>query len=842
MKKTKFCCGLIIRKCCLLALFLVLEVILCSLSSTVVFAEEAEDEVVTNIRDSQIAAPELVAEEDAETLVGGIDGSEAYAISAWYMAAKEEAKKADHVIGSDPEIGDIFGYGTLPYSRVNYYKVILPGETIAILPELDLGDGVQGGISWFSFTIWQMDECMVNTDFLVRSTPARTSLTPIETRTLSVPYGDRVIDHPDDPSEPGPGAITDVTYTSLYRNDTGLPIVLNGARGGYFEEYTGCGLIEGLRDHLWTNFQGEGRIYDKTTLIFAEPYYDFVVDKAATYGVYAYMRNDLDFSTLTWPDPLSGYTLRYYIDGKDHTYEFPIPQLASYSFDFYENYEGGDFRPDERGFVSDNVFKYAFNFETRSHEFGQPNIGDYLRNQYLRPVLRPWPTLSFDAQGGTIDGEATKFVKFTDWDTVMVLKDFAPNDPVREGYNFLGWCMNPDDPEETLIDEIASGSGDTRHQVVYAVWEEKKDISQASVSGVSLSYGYSGKAYTPVLNLSLDGVALNKDVDYSVEYANNTEPGTATITITGIGNYKGVRIKRFEIVDCVSKIIDGKTYQFIPKNNSKTAVCSYSGKMVNNTRVYITNRSGSEAMKFKAVRNSDGTWKFINAKCELALAVQQNSKAAGKGLVLYQQTDKEAQNWKLSKKSDNSFAIINAVSRLSVAMSDASAAKGTTLSMAETASSGLQRFYIAETDPVSNSYSGVFGVKAAKDRKFGLSIASSSKADGANVNLYTYSNTAAKRFQLLYSGGEYYRIMNKNSGLVLTVKENAKADGTNVIQSAWAAQSGQRWKVIKNPDGTVTLKNALGTVLHLSSNKTVNGANVIAKKAANTSAQRWYLQ
>lgn len=372
--------------------------------------------------------------------------------------------------------------------------------------------------------------------------------------------------------------------------------------------------------------------------------------------------------------------------------------------------------------------------------------------------------------------------------------------------------------------------------------KKKQDISKASIAGVSLSYGYSGKAYTPKMTVKVNGLVLTEDKDYTVRFSNNKNPGIATITLTGKGDYTGTRTKTFEIVDCVSSVVSGRTYQLIPKNNSATAVCSFSGKMVNNTKVYITDRSESEAMKFKAVKNSDGTWKFINAKCELALAVQQNSTEVGKGLVLYDQTTRTAQNWKLSKKSDNSFAIINAVTGYSIAMSDESAVKGTTLSMAETASIGLQRFYIAETSAVSAPFDGTKSVRASKDKNYALNIASSSKEDGANVNLYSYSNANEKKFRIMYSGGGYYRLVNVNSGLCLTVKGNTKTDGTNVIQSKWAAQSGQRWKITNNSDGTVTLTNALGTVLHLNGNKIANSTNVLAKKAATTTAQKWYLQ
>ena len=175
-------------------------------------------------------------------------------------------------------------------------------------------------------------------------------------------------------------------------------------------------------------------------------------------------------------------------------------------------------------------------------------------------------------------------------------------------------------------------------------------------------------------------------------------------------------------------------------------------------------------------------------------------------------------------------------------MSDDSAVKGTTLSMEENSGRGQQRFYIAETTAVSAPFDGTRAVKASKNKNYAVSIASASKEDGANVNLAAYNNSNDKKFNIIYSGGGYYRLVNANSKLVLTVEGNTKTNGANVIQSAWAGESGQRWKITKNSNGTVTLTNALGTVLHLNGNSTTNGANILAKSASTTGAQKWYLE
>lgn len=370
------------------------------------------------------------------------------------------------------------------------------------------------------------------------------------------------------------------------------------------------------------------------------------------------------------------------------------------------------------------------------------------------------------------------------------------------------------------------------------------NLSKATVGGISLSYGYKGSAYTPAFRVIVNGKELKAGTDFTYKFTNNVMPGTAKLTITGKGKYTGTRVKTFEIVDCVSKLVSGNTYTIVPKNNSKTAVCPVSGKMVNNSQVYITDRSASEAMRFKAIQKADGTWKFINSKCELALAVQQNSSAVGKGVVIYNQTNKKAQNWKLVKKSDNSFAIINAVSGLSIAMSNSAAMKGTTLSMAKTASSGLQRFYLVNAKPVNTPYKGTYSIRASKNQKYGVNISGASLKEGANVNLNLYSNTSSKTFQFIYSGGGYYRIRNLRSGMVLTAnkRNNRLATSTNVVQRLWAGSNEQRWKVTVLSDGSVRLTNAAGFALHLSGNKAVSGTNIQARIVSSTGAQRWYMK
>ena len=73
------------------------------------------------------------------------------------------------------------------------------------------------------------------------------------------------------------------------------------------------------------------------------------------------------------------------------------------------------------------------------------------------------------------------------------------------------------------------------------------DITGASVAVAEGDYTYTGKAIEPEVTVTLGGKELVKGTDYTVDYSNNTNAGTATATVTGMGNYTGTAAATFEI-------------------------------------------------------------------------------------------------------------------------------------------------------------------------------------------------------------------------------------------------------------------------------------------------------
>lgn len=73
-------------------------------------------------------------------------------------------------------------------------------------------------------------------------------------------------------------------------------------------------------------------------------------------------------------------------------------------------------------------------------------------------------------------------------------------------------------------------------------------IEDAAIFLSQNSYVYSGSAKTPTPTVTYDGITLTKGTDYTVDYENNIDVGTATCVITGSGIFTGTVKKEFSIV------------------------------------------------------------------------------------------------------------------------------------------------------------------------------------------------------------------------------------------------------------------------------------------------------
>ncbi|MGC2873385.1 fibronectin type III domain-containing protein [Ihubacter sp. mB4P-1] len=91
-------------------------------------------------------------------------------------------------------------------------------------------------------------------------------------------------------------------------------------------------------------------------------------------------------------------------------------------------------------------------------------------------------------------------------------------------------------------------TGDAVEITVSKIEKTVVDLADAVVTISADSYAYTGKYIKPSPTVMYDGKKLKKGTDYTVSYSNNKKIGTATVTVTGIGDYSGEETLEFKII------------------------------------------------------------------------------------------------------------------------------------------------------------------------------------------------------------------------------------------------------------------------------------------------------
>ena len=156
-------------------------------------------------------------------------------------------------------------------------------------------------------------------------------------------------------------------------------------------------------------------------------------------------------------------------------------------------------------------------------------------------------TLTINPQGGTYNSTTSNSTKIMTYDST------TNNDigiPTRDGYTFDGWYLAADSKTSQMYDNTGknlelSGYWDASYDTgkwvydgnvtIYAHWS--KAVSSLTNSVSPTSYIYTGSAKSPTPTVKDGSTTLTNATDYTTSYSNNTNVGTATVTITGAEVY-----------------------------------------------------------------------------------------------------------------------------------------------------------------------------------------------------------------------------------------------------------------------------------------------------------------
>jgi hypothetical protein len=151
-----------------------------------------------------------------------------------------------------------------------------------------------------------------------------------------------------------------------------------------------------------------------------------------------------------------------------------------------------------------------------------------------------------------------------------------------------------------LVADDSNDWGDVSEDDIQSAGYSSADDIPAGlwISGVK-DVTYTGSAVTfDDLHIYKDKKLLTEGVDYTVKYKNNTKAGTATVTVTGKGNYAGSVVEDYKI-EAIDISAEGKL--IVPD-----ITLAYTGKAQKGTTTVIYRENGKDVTLKK-----DADYKFI---------------------------------------------------------------------------------------------------------------------------------------------------------------------------------------------------------------------------------------
>ncbi len=139
--------------------------------------------------------------------------------------------------------------------------------------------------------------------------------------------------------------------------------------------------------------------------------------------------------------------------------------------------------------------------------------------------------------------------------------------------------------------------------------EPEQNKQPVSLVGVTptlsvTGYHYDGKAKEPEVIVKVGSTILVKDTDYVVSYANNTNIGTATVTVTGKGNYTGTTQATFVITAKKGAAYTAGAYKYKITGADTVAFAGVKNNKTKKVTIGKSVKIGGKTFKITSIANN----------------------------------------------------------------------------------------------------------------------------------------------------------------------------------------------------------------------------------------------
>ena len=240
----------------------------------------------------------------------------------------------------------------------------------------------------------------------------------------------------------------------------------------------------------------------------------------------------------------------------------------------------------------------------------------------------------------------------------------------------------------------------------------------------------------------------------------------------------------------------------------------------NNAKVGIWDYGNVPAQKFN-LEYVDGFYKITASHTGKSLTVKDNNLVSGAQIVQYEYQGLDSQKWILRDSGKNGWVISLLTNPdLSICI-EGTIKNGARMILSKTEYNDNQMFYIVNAVDVGKTKeNGTYNLAVGAYPSKSIEVAGSSTENNAKVDIWSYGNAKAQKFEIEYVDG-FYKITAGHTGKSLTVKNNNIKVGEEIVQDEYKGEIGQMWIIrdsningwvispVLRPDMAITIENRI---------------------------------
>jgi len=313
------------------------------------------------------------------------------------------------------------------------------------------------------------------------------------------------------------------------------------------------------------------------------------------------------------------------------------------------------------------------------------------------------------------------------------------------------------------------------------------------------------------------------------------------ITLTTETVFAKNEINTFKVDYKNNKIIEDGRYRIAINRNENMGIDVDAGSKDNCANVLLWEWYEEDNIQKKfdiKYDETDGYYTIINANSNKALDVKNAGMLNGTNVWQYEENGTDAQKWKIIKNTNGSYSFVSKLNGLYLDIENGNISNGANVQVYEGNNTQAQQFSLIKTkEQIEKTIEdGIYVITSSIDKNKSFDVTDSSKENNITIQLWDYCGFIHQKFKITYNK-TYYTISSINSNKVLAINNN-----NQLIQKEAEGLINEKWIIEHTEDNKYSFISMFNNFcIDIPSANAYNGAKLQVYKQNNTEAQKFSL-